>query len=295
MPKRPRNRTLTAGARHTRLRHRHRATANEARHTGDSLGRDATGGAEACEAAVTGVIVLPMPSFLDDARGMLTDLQMEELKRRVLRDRGDVLYEHGTARLRNIQFHPFRVWVLDYWEICEVWLIGLQPLGDGDDPKPPTVKGRGAIRRLLDKAGAIAVYELLKKLRDLIGLRNFDTIAFAGTQNSGTRTLRREPLKGEQLSDHAPTVPVDIEARYAHILSEYLLALDMSGSSYIDTREHWLECATDDYDESAFIYCANGQNGSFITELANGDPFISLHARIRSCEDLHRVLRTMRT
>lgn len=129
--------------------------------------------ARALVADATYVTVVAMPSFLDDAYDVLTPQQMDELPRRVVRERGEVYYQHRYVAFRSLIIGPSRVWILDRWDLGEIWLIGLQPNDEGDEPKPPTAKVMAAIRRLLGRLTPVAVYELLKMMRDWLQLNDF--------------------------------------------------------------------------------------------------------------------------
>jgi hypothetical protein len=124
-------------------------------------------------ADATYVTVVAMPSFLDDAYDVLTPQQMDELRRRVVRERGQVYYQHSYIAFRSLIIGLSRVWILDRWDLGEIWLIGLQPNDEGDEPKPPTAKVMAAIRRLLGRLTPVAVYELLKMMRDWLQLNDF--------------------------------------------------------------------------------------------------------------------------
>ena len=129
----------------------------------------------------TGLPVVALPSFIDDARGLLTELQIDRLKRHVLREVGAVRYEHcATLRVREVRFEGFWVLVLDQWIAGEVQLAGLKPLADDDGPHSPTGKTRTAIRRTLRKVGTILGYEIAKRLlRDLLGYDRHSTALVA--------------------------------------------------------------------------------------------------------------------
>jgi hypothetical protein len=125
------------------------------------------------------VTVVAMPSFLDDAYDLLTPQQLDELPRRIVRERGQVYYQHAYITFRSLVVGPSRVWILDRWDLGEIWLIGLQPNDEGDEHKPPTAKVMAAIRRVLGRFTPVAVYELLKMLRDWLQLNDVRMLQLA--------------------------------------------------------------------------------------------------------------------
>lgn len=111
--------------------------------------------------------IVEMPEFSEAAYNLLSPATRIDIHRRALRGVGHVHLDLRRIRLRSFMVDRYQVWVLDRWDLAEIWLMDIE-VTDGDSPKPPTKRQLSFLRKMLLEVANTSASALVKKLIDWI-------------------------------------------------------------------------------------------------------------------------------